>query len=165
MKKIFMLVLAMVLAGSATAATKSVAKPMPKMPDHGLVVPSDMHWGDAPAVFQPGAKMAVLQGNPGAAGPYTVRLKMPDGNRIMPHSHPTTQNVTVISGTFHLGMGAKFDDTAGAEMPAGSFGFLGPRMKHFAWTTGETEVQVHGMGPFKLVYVNPADNPSPSAAK
>ena len=90
---------------------------------------------------------------------------MPDGYRIMPHWHPTTENVTVISGTFHLGMGEKFDDTAGSEMPPGSFGFLGPRMKHYAWTTGETEVQVHGMGPFKLVYVNPADDPRTSAAK
>jgi len=165
MKKIFMFGLAIILAGSVTAATKRMAHPTPKLPDHGLVVPNDMHWGDAPPVFQPGAQMAVLQGDPGAEGPYTVRLKMPDGYRIMPHWHPTTENVTVISGTFHLGMGEKFDDTAGSEMPPGSFGFLGPFMKHYAWTTGETEVQVHGIGPFKLVYVNPADDPSKSAAK
>src|SRR6059036_3825196 len=113
MKKIFMLALAMVLAGSATAVTKRMAHPMPKMPDHGLVVPNDMHWGDAPSVFQPGAKMAVLQGDPGAAGPYTVRLKMPDGYRIMPHWHPTRENVTVISGTFHLGTSPKFDEDLG----------------------------------------------------
>jgi len=165
MKKILMLGVALMLAGNATAATKTTAHPAPKMPAHGLVVPNDMHWGAAPPVFQPGATMAVLQGDPAAAGPYTVRLKMPDGYRIMPHWHPTTENVTVISGTFHLGMGAKFDDTAGSEMPPGSFGFLGPHMNHYAWTTGETEVQVHGMGPFKLVYVNPADDPSTSAAK
>ena len=109
--------------------------------------------------------MAVLQGNPSAPGPYTVRLKMPDGYKIMPHWQPTTENVTVISGTFHLGTGPTFDETKGSEMPAGSFGFIGPHMQHFAWDTGETIVQVHGMGPFKLVYVNPSDDPSKAAAK
>ena len=73
--------------------------------------------------------------------------------------------MTVISGTFHLGTGSKFDEAKGSEMPAGSFGFIGPHMQHYAWATGETVVQVHGMGPFKLVYVNPADDPSNAAAK
>ncbi len=95
MKKIFMFGLAIILAGIATAATKTT-HPASKMPTHGLVVPNDMHWGAAPQVFQAGATMAVLQGDPGAAGPYTVRLKMPDGYRIMPHWHPTTENITVV---------------------------------------------------------------------
>ena len=69
-----------------------------------------------------------------------------------------------MSGTLNLGTGGKFDDTAGTEMPAGSFGFLGPHMRHFVWTKGETEVQVHGMGPFKLFYVNPSDDPRKRAA-
>jgi hypothetical protein len=165
-KRFMMAAILIAVAGSALAATTAKkAHPTMKMPDHVLVTPSDMHWGPAPPVFQAGAEMAVLQGNPGSAGAYTVRLKMPDGYKIMPHWHPTTENVTVISGTFHLGTGGTFDDTKGSEMPAGSFGFIGPRMHHFAWTTGETIVQVHGTGPFKLIYVNPADDPSKSAAK
>ena len=72
-----------------------------------------MKWGPAPPVFQAGAEMAVLEGNPAAQAPYVVRLKMPDGYKIMPHWHPTTENVTVISGTFHLGTGATFDEAKG----------------------------------------------------
>ena len=165
-KRLIMAVALIAVASSALAATTTAKKahPAAKMPQHGLMTPNDLKWGPAPPVFQAGAEMAVLQGNPGAAGAYTVRLKMPDGYKIMPHWHPTTENVTVISGTFHLGTGATFDDTKGSEMPAGSFGFVGPHMQHFAWTTGETIVQVHGMGPFKLIYVNPADDPSKSAS-
>src|SRR5258706_11090142 len=110
----------MALAGNASAATTAkTARPAMKVPDHGLTTPNDVKWGPAPPVFQAGAQMAVLQGDPGAVGPYTVRLMMPDGYRIMPHWHPTTENVTVISGTFHLGTGATFDEASGSEMPAG----------------------------------------------
>ncbi|HTK31801.1 MAG TPA: cupin domain-containing protein [Candidatus Saccharimonadaceae bacterium] len=169
MKAVFVALLAIGLAaGVSGAADTKMAHPMAKpaaKPMMGLSVPNDIKWGPAPPVFQSGAQFAVLEGNPGAAGMYTVRLKMPDGYKIMPHWHPTTENVTVISGTFHLGTGAKFDDTKGTEMPTGTFGFIGPHMQHYAWATGETIVQVHGMGPFKLTYVNPADDPSKAAAK
>jgi len=165
MKRFLMVMLVLGLAGNAAAVTKKAAHPAAAMPTHGLSLPDDLTWGPAPPVFQAGAQMAVLQGNPGSAGPYTVRLKMPDGYKIMPHWHPTTENVTVISGTFHLGAGDKFDETSGTTLPAGGFGFLGPHMHHYAWATGETVVQVHGIGPFKLVYVNPGDDPSKTAAK
>src|SRR5262249_8631710 len=161
------LVLIALAAGNVAAAeTKAAhpAAPAAKMPDHGLTTPDNIKWGPPPPVFQSGAEFAVIQGDPMATGPYTVRLKRPDGYKIMPHWHPTTENVTVISGTFHLGTGTTFDDTKGADMPAGSFGFVGPHMNHYAWATGETIVQVHGMGPFKLTYVNPADDPSKAAA-
>ena len=168
MKKLFLTLVLFALVGVpwAVAADKPAEKTAaPAMPDHGLTTPDNLKWGPAPPVFQAGAQMAVLQGDPGANGPYVVRLKMPDGYKIMPHWHPTTENVTVISGTFHLGAGEKFDDTKGMDMPTGSYGFVGPHMNHYAWATGETVVQVHGMGPFKLTYVNPADDPSKAAAK
>jgi uncharacterized RmlC-like cupin family protein len=94
-----------------------------------------------------------------AAGPYVVRLKMPDGYKIMPHWHPTTENVTVVSGELHVGMGDKFDEAGMQAMPPGSFVAMPPRMHHYAMAKGETVVQVHGTGPFKLNYVNPSDNP------
>ena len=166
MKRLFFATALIAVAGSALASTATTtAHPATKEPAHGLSTPADMKWGPAPPVFQAGAEMAVLEGNPAAQAPYVVRLKMPDGYKIMPHWHPTTENVTVISGTFHLGTGATFDEAKGMEMPTGAFGFIGPHMQHYAWTTGETIVQVHGMGPFKLVYVNPADDPSKTAAK
>ena len=168
MKRVLLTLVLVALAASSVAATDPkaahTAAPAAKMPDHGLTTPDAIKWGPAPPVFMTGAEFAVIQGDPGAAGPYVVRLKMPDGYKIMPHWHPTTENVTVISGTFHLGTGTTFDDTKGAEMPAGSFGFVGPHMNHYAWVTGETVVQVHGMGPFKLTYVNPADDPSKTKA-
>jgi hypothetical protein len=67
--------------------------------------------------------------------------------------------VTVISGTFNLGMGDKFDENAGTVMPVGTFGFLPPQMKHFAWATGETIIQLHGVGPWEIHYVNASDDP------
>jgi len=84
----------------------------------------DLKWGDPPAVFRKGAKLAVLSGNPGAAGPYTIRLKMPAGYRIAPHWHPTDENVTVIAGTFFAGMGEKFDRTSMKTLPAGGYAVL-----------------------------------------
>ena len=82
-------------------------------------------WGPPPPFINPGAQLAVIEGNPGAAsGDYTVRLKMPDGYRIAPHWHPLRENVTVISGNFKVGMGDTFDESKMGTFPAGSFAFL-----------------------------------------
>jgi hypothetical protein len=144
---------------TATAKPKSSAHKM----THTVLAPGDLKWGDAPPVFQPGAKMAVLQGDPSKTGEYTVRLKAGDGYKIAPHWHPTTENVTVISGTFNIGAGDKLDESKSTALAPGGFTSLPAKMHHWAWFKGETEVQVHGMGPFQLTYVNPADDPSKSA--
>lgn len=118
-------------------------------------------YGPAPAFVAPGAQLAVLEGNPGASGgDYTVRLKMPDGYRIAPHWHPLRENVTVISGTFKVGMGDRFEESTMGSFPAGSFAFLDPDMHHYAMASGEVVVQVHGMAPLQFNYVNPQDDPS-----
>jgi len=88
-----------------------------------------------------------------------MRLRFPDGYKIAPHTHPKIEHVTVISGTFNLGTGEVFDQAASQAMPAGTFGFWPAGMKHFAWAKGETIVQVHGVGPWGIEYVNPADDP------
>src|SRR5262245_2054331 len=80
-----------------------------------------LKWGPAPAVFPAGAKMAVLQGDPSKAGVYAVRLDMPDGYKIAPHFHPTDEHVTVISGTFLIGMGDKVEPAKMMTLPAGGF--------------------------------------------
>ncbi|MGI8979779.1 MAG: cupin domain-containing protein [Pirellulaceae bacterium] len=120
---------------------------------------SEIKWQDGPASLPKGAKIAVLEGDPGKEGPFVFRVKVPDGYRIPPHTHPKTERVTVISGTFHIGMGEKFDEKGTKEMPAGTFGFWESGMKHFVWVKGETVVQFHGMGPWSIKYVNPADDP------
>jgi hypothetical protein len=123
--------------------------------------PDQIKWGPPPPFVNPGAQLAVIEGNPmGSSGDYTVRLKMPDGYKLAPHWHPTRENVTVISGSFKVGMGDKFDATKMNLFPAGSFAYLDPDMHHYAMAVGETIVQVHGMAPLQFNYVNPADDPS-----
>src|SRR3954454_8884602 len=108
--------------------------------------------------------MAVVAGYPGKPGPFTVRLKVPDGYRVMPHWHPTAENVTVLSGEFRVGMGNKFDESSMQALPAHSLAVVPPHHNHYAMAKGETEVQVSAMGPFKLTYVTPADDPSKAQA-
>ncbi|HXG65623.1 MAG TPA: cupin domain-containing protein [Blastocatellia bacterium] len=130
-----------------------------KMADHGIFAPADVKWVDGPAALPAGAKMAVLEGDPTKPGLFTMRVWLPDGFKVPPHYHPKVERVTVISGTLHLGMGDKFDQAAARAMPAGAFGFLAPRMKHFAWAQGETVIQLNAEGPWQVIYLNPADDP------
>lgn len=118
-----------------------------------------IQWGPAPAVFPAGAQLAVLAGDPGKDGEYTVRLRMPSGYRIAPHTHPTDEHVTVIQGTFEVGMGDTFNASGLQALPAGAFVTAPANQAHFAAARGVTIVQVHGIGPFTLTYVNPADMP------
>ena len=120
---------------------------------------NEIQWKDGPASLPPGAKIAVLEGDPTKEGPFVFRVKVPDGYKIPPHTHPKPERVTVIAGTFHLGMGARFDSSKGTAMPAGSYGTWPPGMKHYVWVKGETIVQFHGDGPWTINYVNPDDDP------
>jgi quercetin dioxygenase-like cupin family protein len=101
----------------------------------------------------------VLEGNPSEAGPFTMRVLLPTGYRIPPHYHPATEHVTVLHGTFKVGMGEKFDGSAMTALPTGTFASLEPGTRHFAEAQGETIVQLHGVGPWGISYVNPADDP------
>lgn len=129
--------------------------------DKNAFTPETIPWGPPPPFVNPGAQLAVIEGDPGASsGDYTVRVKMPDGYRFAPHWHPKRENVTVLSGTFKVGMGDTFDQDKMASFPAGSFAFLDPDMHHYAMASGEVIVQVHGEAPLQFNYVNPADDPS-----
>ena len=125
----------------------------------GLYSPAEVKWKDGPASLPAGARFAVLEGDPSKEGPFVMRLWLPDGFRIPPHWHPKVERVTVVSGTFNLGMGEKFDQSATREMTAGTFGYWPAGMRHFAWAKGETVLQLHGTGPWAINYVNPADDP------
>lgn len=124
--------------------------------------PEEIEWKEGPASLPTGVKMAVLEGDPTKEGPFTMRLKAPDGYRIAPHTHPKTERLTVISGTFKLGMGERFELNGPVAMPAGSYGFWPAGMTHYIQVQGETVVQLHGNGPWQIVYVNPADDPRKS---
>jgi uncharacterized RmlC-like cupin family protein len=123
--------------------------------------PDSIPWGPPPPFVSAGAQLAVLEGNPMASsGNYTIRLKMPAGYKIAPHWHPQRENVTVISGTFKVGMGDQFDESNMMSFPAGSFAYLDPSMHHYAMAVDEVVVQVHGQSPLQFNYVNPSDDPS-----
>jgi quercetin dioxygenase-like cupin family protein len=118
-------------------------------------------WGPAPPIFPPGAQFAVVEGDPGKAGAiFTVRLRFPNGYVLPPHFHPADEYVTVLAGTFLAGMGEHFSREALVPYRVGGFATMPGNMPHFASVHGMTEVQVHGMGPFALTYVNPADDPT-----
>lgn len=126
----------------------------------GPLQAEEIQWGAAPPVLPIGASMAVLAGDPAGTGLVTLRLKMPAGYRIPPHWHPTDEHVTVISGSFAIGMGDKLDMKQSKVLKAGGYGIAGANLHHFAWTKTGAVIQVNMMGPFRITYVNPADDPS-----
>jgi hypothetical protein len=127
--------------------------------DHGVFPPGAITWQDGPPSLPKGAKLAVLEGDPTKPGLFTMRLWMPAGYQIMPHWHPAVEHVTVVSGTFHVGMGDTFEANKAGALPVGTFAFLAPKMHHFAWADGETVIQLHGEGPWQINYLDPANDP------
>jgi mannose-6-phosphate isomerase-like protein (cupin superfamily) len=134
---------------------------VPRAYTQNAFTPDQVKFGPPPPFLSAGAQMAVMEGDPMAStGDFTIRLKVPDGYKIAPHTHPHRENVTVISGTLKVGMGDKFDASKMTSFGAGSFAYLDPSMHHYAMASGETVIQIHGMSPAKINYINPADDPS-----
>jgi hypothetical protein len=127
--------------------------------------PDEVKWGDAPPVFAKGAKMAVLSGDPGKAAPFVARLMLPANYKVAPHWHSADEDLTIISGTFYLAEGDKLDTKNAHAIKAGGFHHLPAKTHHFAFTKGPAVVQINGMGPFDITYINPADDPSKAPAK
>jgi hypothetical protein len=125
---------------------------------HKIVKPGDLKWEDVPSMPK-GAKIAVIEGPVNEVVPFTFRLKFPANYQIPAHWHPAIEHVTVISGALNLGTGDKLDRFKSTALSAGGFAIMPAKMNHFAWTKGETIVQVHGTGPWGITYVNPADDP------
>jgi hypothetical protein len=131
-----------------------------------VVIPADkVQWGPAPPALPAGAQIAVLEGNPAEKGPVTLRLRFPADYNIPAHWHSMTERVTVLSGTFHVGMGDTLDRQTSQTLEPGGFVSLPAKMHHFAWTATPTVVQINLEGPFDLFYVNPADNPQTPLTK
>jgi quercetin dioxygenase-like cupin family protein len=150
-----------VLLPLAAVAQEKAAAPE----EHRVFAPGDIQWQPGPASLPTGAKLAVLEGDPAKEGIFTMRISAPAGYKIPPHWHPAFEHVTTISGTFNMGRGETFDKTKGHAVPAGGFAWMAPGIRHFAWVDVETVVQVHGMGPWQLYYVNPDDDPRKAAPK
>lgn len=147
------------LTVASDAQASGAETPTAEARPHIVALPEAIPWGPAPAALPPGARLAVIEGDPSAAAAFTMRLWMADGYTIPPHFHPADEHVTVLQGTFLVGMGDRFDAGALAELPTGAFGMLPTGMHHFARARGEVVIQLHGVGPWGLTYVNPADDP------
>jgi quercetin dioxygenase-like cupin family protein len=149
---IALLVIVVSSAGSSGRDANQTAAP-----GHPVVRPDDVAWKP----LRPGAEIAVVSGDPDQAGaPFVMRFRYRGPARVPPHWHPTDEHITVLSGTFVVGMGERFDESSGRELPAGAYAFVPGKMAHYAWTKGDTVIQIHGVGPFTINYVNPADDPS-----
>lgn len=132
---------------------------------HLMVLPNQLEWKQAPPSLPPGAKTAVLEGDPGKAGPFTMRIQMPTGYKIKPHTHPAAEHITVLQGKFQMGLGDKWDDKALHDIPAGGFAVMQVGTRHYASCKQACTVQLHGIGPWGITYVNPADDPRNQASK
>ncbi len=124
-----------------------------------VAAPDAVKWGPAPPALPPGAQITVLSGDPTKEGPYVLRTRLPAGYTVPPHTHPSDENVTIISGTFHFAMGDKLDKSKGGTLKAGGFFRAEKGMQHYAWATAPTVIQIHGIGPFAINYVDSANDP------
>jgi len=158
----FLLAIALTGCNTSTSvdpAHQQDAHRMTEQGSHRMIAPEHVAWKPGPPSLPPGAKIAILEGDPAQAGFFAFRLSFPDGYRIPPHFHPKPERITVLSGTFHLGQGDKFDDTTATALREGAYATMPEGMHHYAFAKGETVVQLSGIGPWGITYINPMDDP------
>jgi len=120
---------------------------------------SGLTWGPAPPALPKGARVAVVSGDPAKAGPFTIRVDMPPDYAVRPHYHPTSEQLTVLEGTLHVGHGSKWDEQAMKEAPTGTPVTMAAKEPHFVHAAGRTLVEIQSTGPFAITYLNPKDDP------
>ncbi len=126
---------------------------------HEVFRPQDIKWGSTPPSLPAGAEAALLYGDPAKEGMFVLRVRMPKGYKIAPHTHPKPEVITVISGQFSLGMGAKPDRASVESLPAGSFSSMPPGVGHYLFVDEDTVVQISSTGPWSIDYLDPKDDP------
>ena len=151
-------------APAPAAAPALAPAAAPAAAGHKMWTAKDIEWKDFPSIA--GAKIAVLEGPMNEAVPIIFRVKIPRGGKIPPHWHPGIEHVTTVSGHFAMGLGEKWDDKSMHTLGPGDVMIMQPKTAHYAMAKDEAVVQVHGMGPWGITYVNPADDPKnkPAAA-
>lgn len=138
---------------------EAVASHQPGEAAFTTILSEDIEW-EPFAAFPPQARLAVVVGNPSEPGPYTTRVKVPHGLKLMPHRHPEDRIYTVISGVFYIGLGDEFDADKLEAYPPGAVIVLPGNTSHFHWAkSGEYVSQITAIGPLGMEYVNPADDP------
>ena len=146
-------------AATLVLASAALALPVSAAEDHKILGPADVKWSPGPASLPKGAEAAVLFGDPSKEGLFAMRLKLPKGYQIPPHSHPKPEVVTVLSGSFRIGMGETADPSKAKALPSGGLFAFPPGMTHFASTDEDTIIQLNSIGPWTLNYVNQKDDP------
>jgi len=149
-----MKILVIALASSVLAGIGVVSSAADTADEQKMFTPEDIKWSPAPPSVPAGAEVAALYGDASKEGMFAIRLKLPKGYRVPPHSHPKPEVVTILSGTVRLGMGEKAH-----VFPAGGFYATPPGMVHHFSADEETVVQINSMGPWGITYVNPKDDP------
>ena len=147
-------------AGLGIAAQQGTPRPhQPGQDVFRSVLPEDIDWKPF-AAFPPSVRLAVIVGQPAEAGPYTIRVRVPHGVKMMPHRHPEDRVYTVMSGVFSIGLGDQFDVDKLQAYPPGSVIVLPGNTSHFHWAkSSEYVTQVTAIGPLGLEYINPKDDP------
>jgi quercetin dioxygenase-like cupin family protein len=145
------------IAGVAIAFGSAAVAEM--IDTHKVFLPQDIKWGSTPPSLPAGAEAAALYGDPTKEGMFALRVKMPKGYRIAPHTHPKPEIITVILGKLSLGMGPAADRTSVESLPAGAFSSMPPGVVHYAFVDEDTVIQINAIGPWGIDYVNPKDDP------
>ena len=125
---------------------------------HVMITPSELKWSDVPSL-PPGATIAVIEGSMNEPVPFTVRIRFPANYKLPAHWHPAVERITVLSGTFNMGVGDELDPQKTTPLVPGSVAIMQPKTHHFALTKEETVVQLNGVGPWGITYINPKDDP------
>jgi quercetin dioxygenase-like cupin family protein len=147
------------LMSGATLAALICGSPVAAMDEHKALTADDVKWGPAPPSIPKGAQAAVIYGDPSKDGLFALRLKLPKGYHIPPHTHPKPEVVTILSGTLQLGQGGTADQSKTKALPAGSFFAMSPGMQHYVYAAEDTVLQLNSNGPWGLTYVNEKDDP------
>jgi len=159
MMKTFFLIVGLMFSFQSMAQKGAAAPSAASSAEHKMVTPKDIKWSPGPNSLPAGAQVFILSGNPQESGPFVMRLKLPANYKIPAHTHPGDENVTVISGELQMGMGDKFDEKKLMRLPASSFIQMKAGTQHFASAKKGSVIQLHGMGPWGIDYINPADDP------
>ncbi|HBG08233.1 MAG: hypothetical protein A2075_04885 [Geobacteraceae bacterium GWC2_58_44] len=160
------LLAAAIFLSATSLITTSLAVQAADTMDRAIFVNADeLRWDNAPPSLPGGAKMTVLLGDPSKPGPFVLRFKTDGEYKIPPHFHSRAEALTVISGTLYLGGGEKFDPTVAHALSAGGFHYLPAKVPHFAFSKAPTVVEIHGEGPFDIVYLNPDDDPQKARSR
>ena len=151
-RALFALIVGAAIANASTGMAETIEV-------YKVLRPQDIKWGSTPPSLPAGAEAAVLYGDPAKEGMFVLRVRMPKGYKIAPHTHPKPEVITVISGQLSLGTGAKFDRASVESLPAGSFTSMSPGVGHYVFVDEDTVLQISSTGPWSIDYLDPKDDP------